>query len=151
MISRIEFLYKHYNIEKRIQEKVKLNNKKIKYIIKQKEKGESSKKLAIIYGVTVRYINKIYFNYLEYGKDELYKTGRKTKSIESNTERLVINIRNNYPLSGPLPIEKYLKNKGITISHNIIYRILLKYNMVNEDINKKNQRKYLKYEREHSK
>ena len=69
MISRIEFLYKHYDIEKRIQEKVKLNNKKIKYIIKQKEKGESSKKLAIIYGVTVRYINKIYFNYLEYGKN----------------------------------------------------------------------------------
>ena len=32
MISRIEFLYKHYDIEKRIQEKVKLNNKKIKHI-----------------------------------------------------------------------------------------------------------------------
>ena len=61
------------------EEKVKLNNKKIKYIIKQKEKGESSKKLAIIYGVTVGYINKIYFSYLEYGKDELYKTGRKNK------------------------------------------------------------------------
>ncbi len=35
------------------------------------------------------------------------------------------------------------------ISHNIIYRILLKYNMVNEDINKKNKRKYVKYEVEH--
>ena len=129
---------------------MKLNNKKIKYIIKQKEKGESSKKLALIYGVTVRYINKIYYNYLEYGKDGLYRTGRKPKSIDSNTEELVINIRDNYPLAGPLPIEKYLKNKGIEISHNIIYRILLKYNMVNEDINKKNQRKYLKYERKHS-
>ncbi|KJE48577.1 hypothetical protein TZ01_07915 [Acidiplasma sp. MBA-1] len=38
IISRIEFLYKHYNIEKRIKEKVKLNNKKLKYIIKQKKK-----------------------------------------------------------------------------------------------------------------
>ncbi len=47
MISRIEFLYKHYNIEKRIKEKVKLNNKKIKYIIKQKEKGE---------GTSIKYI-----------------------------------------------------------------------------------------------
>jgi len=52
---------------------MKVNNKKIKYIIKQKEKGESLNKLAIIYNVTVRYINKIYYNYLEYGKDELYK------------------------------------------------------------------------------
>lgn len=47
IISRIEFLYKHYNIEKRIKEKVKLNNKKLKYIIKQKEKGESSTKLYL--------------------------------------------------------------------------------------------------------
>ena len=38
MISRIEFLYKHYNINKRIKEKMKLNNKKIKYIINQKNK-----------------------------------------------------------------------------------------------------------------
>ena len=74
---------------------MKLNNKKIKYIIKQKEKGESSKKLAIIYGVTVRYINKIYFNYLEYGKDELYRTGRKKKDIDTNTEELV-NFRSHH-------------------------------------------------------
>ena len=26
MISRIEFLYKHYNIEKRVKDKVKLND-----------------------------------------------------------------------------------------------------------------------------
>ncbi len=45
-------MYKDYNIEKRVKEKVKLNNKKIKYVIK--EKGESSKKLTIIYRVTVR-------------------------------------------------------------------------------------------------
>ncbi len=65
IVSRIEFLYKHYNIEKRIKEKVKLSNKKIKYIIKQKENVEPSKRLAFIYVVTVRYINKIYYNYLK--------------------------------------------------------------------------------------
>ena len=39
---------------------------------------------------------------------------------------------------------------GIKVSHNIIYRVLLKYNMVDENHNKKNQRKYVKYERDHS-
>ncbi len=60
---------------------MKLNNKQLKYIIKQKEKGESSSRLAFIYKVSVRYINKIYYNYLEYGKTTLYKTGRKPKII----------------------------------------------------------------------
>ncbi len=99
MISRIEFLYKDYNIEKRIKEKVKLNNKKIKYIIKQKEKGISSRELAFIYGVTVRYINKIYYNYSKYGEAPLNKTGRKIKYIDNNTEELIIDIRNNHPAS----------------------------------------------------
>ena len=63
IISRIEFLYKHYNIEKRIKEKVKLNNKKLKYIIKQKEKGESSTKLYLFtmfqQGISIKYITII--------------------------------------------------------------------------------------------
>ena len=79
---------------------MKLNNKKLKYIIKQKENGESSTKLAFIYNVSVRYINKIYYNYLKYGKDTLYKTGRKTKIIDKYIENLIIKIRNDYPLSG---------------------------------------------------
>ncbi len=128
---------------------MKLNNKKIKYIINQKNKGESSSKLAKIYNVSTRYINKIYYNYNTLGKDTLYRTGRKEKDI-IEYEDIIINIRNNNPLSGPLSIEKYLLNKGIKISHNIIYKVLLKKNMVNEDINKKNQRKYIKYERKHS-
>ena len=57
--------------------KVKLNNKKLEYIINQKKKGISSAELASIYRVSTRYIKKIYYNYINYGKTELYKTGRK--------------------------------------------------------------------------
>ena len=49
-----------------------------------------------------------------------------------------------------MAIENYLMESGINVSHNIIYRVLLKYNMVYENHNKKNQKKYVKYEREHS-
>ena len=110
--------------------KVKLNNKKLKYIINQKKKGISSAELAAIYRVSTRYINKIYYNYINYNKTELYKTGRKTKVIDEYTEELIIDARNNHPLSGPMAIENYLMESGIKVSHNIIYRILLKYDMV---------------------
>ena len=151
MLSRIEFLFKdHLNIDRNSKPRVKLNNKKLKYIINQKKKGISSAELAAIYRVSTRYINKIYYNYINYGKTELYKTGRKKKIIDQEIEELIIGIRNDYLLSGHMAIENYIKESGIKVSHNIIYRVLLKYNMVDENHNKKKQRKYVKYEREHS-
>ena len=138
MLSRIEFLFKdHLNIDRNSKPRVKLNNKKLKYIINQKKKGVSSAELAAIYRVSTRYINKIYYNYINCNKTELYKPGRKIKVIDEYTEKLIIGIRNDYPLSGPMAIENYLMESGIKISHNIIYRVLLKYNMVDENHNKK--------------
>ena len=90
-------------------------------------------------------------------KEQFLEGGRKglegkdpDKAIDEYTEELIIGIRNDYPLSGPMAIENYLMESGIKVSHNIIYRVLLKYNMVDENHNKKKQRKYVKYEREHS-
>ena len=81
MLSRIEFLFKdHLNIDRNAQPRVKLNNKKLKYIINQKKKGRASAELAAIYRVSTRYINKIYYNYINYSKIELYKTGRREKA-----------------------------------------------------------------------
>ena len=43
MLSRIEFLFKdHLNIDRNSKPRVKLNNKKLKYIINQKKKGRAS-------------------------------------------------------------------------------------------------------------
>ena len=82
MLSRIEFLFKdHLNIDRNAQPRVKLNDKKLKYIINQKKKGRASAELAAIYRVSTMYINKIYYNYINYGKTELYKAGRKEKAI----------------------------------------------------------------------
>ncbi len=49
------------------------------------------------------YINKTYYNYLEYGKYTLYKIGRKKKNMYNNIKKLIISIRNNYPLYRKLP------------------------------------------------
>ena len=114
MLSRIEFLFKdHLNIDRNAQPRVKLNNKKLKYIINQKKKGVSSAELAAIYRVSTRYINKIYYNYINCNKTELYKAGRKEKVIDQGIEELIIGIRNDYPLSGPMAFQEYLNSNGI--------------------------------------
>ena len=59
-------------------------------------------------------------------------------------------IYKKYKENGPERIGKYLKKINIIISKNSIYKILLSLNMVNEDKNKKKQRKYVKYERSNS-
>ena len=92
---------------------MKLNDKKLKYIINQKKKGIPSAELVAIYSVSTNYINKIYYNYTNCNKTELYKRVRKTKAIDEYPEELIIGIRNDYPLSGPMAFQEYLNSNGI--------------------------------------
>ncbi len=74
-------LYKDYNIEKRVKEKVKLNNRKIKYIIKGKQKKiiyRNSKEIKI----TIMYVNYIYKNYKD--KREYTISRSRTNEINKN-------------------------------------------------------------------
>ena len=94
MLSRIEFLFKeHLNKDRNPKPKVKLNNKKLKYIINQKKKRTSSAELAAIYRVSTRYINKIYYNYINYSKTGLQSPGRKTKVIDEGCVQYLNAIR----------------------------------------------------------
>jgi hypothetical protein len=60
--------------------------------------------------MVLRYINKIYYNYLKCGKNTLYITGRKKKNMNNNMDSVIINIRNSKPLSGPIAINILLIN-----------------------------------------
>ena len=82
--------------------------------------------------------------------EELYKKGGKKKIIDRDTEMLIIGINDTHPLLGLMAIENYFIDSGIKVSHNIIYRVLLKYGMVDQSKNTKKQRKYVKYERKYS-
>jgi DNA-binding CsgD family transcriptional regulator len=55
----------------------KLTEKKIKWIIKQKENRMSSSKIARIMNITPRYVNMIYRKYRLEGKVELKNTERR--------------------------------------------------------------------------
>ncbi len=51
--------------------------------------------------------------------------------------------------SGP-PGEKDRELVGIHIPHNTIYRILLRNDLIEENMKKKRQRKWVRFEREHA-
>ncbi len=128
---------------------MKLTDKKIKYIIREKIKRRSSTEIAKEMKISTRYVNYIYKKYKENG-EYIINNKRKPKIITDNEIDIVKNIKIKYPLSGPERIRKYLKKINIIISKNTIYKILLSLNTVNEDKNKKKQRKYVKYERSNS-
>ena len=129
---------------------VKLTQKKINWIIKQKENRMSSSEIARIMNITPRYVNMIYRKYRLEGKVELRNAGRRKDQISEEMKMLVYNMRKEHPGSGALTIEKNLRERGIKISHNKIHRILKEGGMVMENMNKKKQRKWVRWEREHS-
>jgi DNA-binding CsgD family transcriptional regulator len=60
---------------------VKLTQKKINWIIKQKENRMSSSEIARIMSITPRYLNMIYRKYRLEGKVEIKNAGKKKDQI----------------------------------------------------------------------
>jgi len=61
----------------------KLNDKKIAWIIKAKQKGYRSSEIAFIQNVTARRVNQIYLHYKMTGsKPVLKQSGRPTEPLE---------------------------------------------------------------------
>jgi transposase InsO family protein/DNA-binding CsgD family transcriptional regulator len=128
----------------------KLTQKKINWIIKQKENRVSSSEIARIMNITPRYVNMIYRKFRLEGNVELKNPGRKKDPISEEMKTMVYETRKEHPGSGALSIEKNLKERGVKISHNKIHEILKEGGMVMENMNKKKQRKWVRWEREHS-
>jgi len=129
----------------------KLTNKKIRWIVRQLNKGTPVKEIAAVMRVTPRRIYQLKKQYEETGNiPELKQPGRKPKQIDSDTERIVLEAYQKYKL-GPVPLEKLIeRDYGIHIPHNTIYKVLLKHGLVEESMNKKKRRKWVRFERIHS-
>ena len=81
---------------------------------------------------------------------ELKRSGRKPQPIDERTAELILETdRSNN--AGPAHLEKKIEETyGIHIPHNRIYRVLLNHGLVEINIKKRQQRKYVRYERAHS-
>ena len=130
----------------------KLNKKRIKEIIDKKKHGFSTKHIAAKLGICPRRVQQIFKYYLLNGVVlELNKHRRpKTELTEEDRlliERAVEESRLNSAVKIKLYISKYYHRK---LPYGKIHRYLISTGISSPDKKKQKQRKYCRYEREHS-
>jgi len=125
----------------------KLNYKKRIWIVKQRLKGVSPSTLALSQGVSNSTIRKLVRTYNEFGWDSLkdHKTGRPETVLNKNARILILDLRRRYGY-GACRIEQVLKQKGFSISHRQIEKLLVRCGLVDPNIKKQKPRKWVRYE-----
>lgn len=129
----------------------KLSERDIRGIIRQWKKGKPVRELAEYHSVTRQRIYQIISSYEKTGQYPYPKTpGRKAVEIPDEIENLILSYHDKYSV-GPCHLEKQIeKETKIHIPHNKIYRVLLNHGRVEICMKKRRQRKWVRYEREHS-
>ncbi len=125
----------------------KLTFEKRVWIVKQYLKETPTLKIALSQSVTPRTVQKLVKHYEEDGWDALkdHKTGRSEVVLNPKVQDMILELRKTYGY-GPLRIENDLKNKGFSISHRQIEKLLLRNGMVQPNVKKQKARKWVRYE-----
>lgn len=130
----------------------KLNKKKVRWIIREMEKGEiSAYRIAKIQKISQRYAWMLYRRYQETGEYPYPKRpGRKPRPITEQERKDVKDMKKEHPLSGACTLERLLRKVGKHIPHNRIHRILKEEGLAKDEPRKQKRRKWVRYERRHS-
>lgn len=133
----------------------KLNRRKIRWIVKHSEEGESVYYISKVQGISRRHARRIIKRYsgskfYKVGKEDRRSPGRSRKKIDEAERLMILNRFENEP-NCATRMEKILEiENGIHIPHNRIHRILAEAGKV-EFVDKKIRRKkWVRYERYHS-
>ena len=129
---------------------VKLKERKLKYVLNQKDK--KNKELAFLLGVKVRRLQQLKEKYKETGEiPKLIKTRRPKTYLTEEDKQLIDKALEESKLIGAVQIRlyiaKYYKKK---LPYGKIHNYLLKKGISQEDKEKQKQRIYKRYERDHS-
>jgi putative transposase len=129
----------------------KLNQQKIRWIIKEVDKEErSTYHIAKTMNITPQWTRELHRSFhtlhrYPYPK----KPGRKPKPIPEEEKRIVLEIRKQHPLNA-VTLEKILNEQEIHIGHNRIHRILKEEKLVKDEPHKQRRRSWVRYERRYS-
>lgn len=129
----------------------KLSQKNVNNIIQRYKRGENVSRLASSYGVSRQRIYQIITSYKEFGSPPaLRKPGRKQSPISKSEIDMILECYSESKLGAEL-LERYIENtRKIHIPHNRIHKVLINENLASESPKKKKQRKYCRYQRNHS-
>jgi putative transposase len=131
---------------------VKLNERKIRWIIQQKLGGRGTGELALIQRVSRRRVEQLWQAYRRTGVlPALKKPGRPKKaSVSLRDAALILETYDRLKVNA-LTLETVLKhNLGLNLPHNSIHAILKENGRALPQPSKQRRRKWVRYEREHS-
>lgn len=125
----------------------KLTFEKRVWIVKQILKGQQQSRVALAQKVSDRTVREIMNNYRLMGLDGLkdHKTGRPELNLNPRIEIVILDLRKRFGY-GACRIEQLLKQKGFSISHRQIEKILLMNDLIVPNIKKQRPRKWVRYE-----
>ena len=125
----------------------KLTYAKRMWIVKQYQKGVSPTKIAMAQQINRRAVYQIINKFKEFGVDGLkdHKTGRPETQLNPNAEIIIFDLRRRFGYGACL-IERILKNKGFSISHRQIDKLLVRTGLVIPNVKKQKPRKWVRYE-----
>jgi len=130
---------------------VKLNGRKVRWLIQEKLKGRGSGELALIQKVTRRRVEQLWQAYrLTSTMPTLKKPGRPTKTRDLKEATAILEAYNQHQL-GAVNLENIIKVKhGVHIPHNRIHEVLRMNGKAAAQPNKQRRRSWVRYERMHS-
>jgi putative transposase len=131
---------------------VKLNERKIRWIIQQKLRGRGAGELALIQRVSHRRVEQIWQTYKQTGITPTLKTpGRhRGEPTRLRDAALVLKIYDELKVNA-LTLERVLNDTyGVKMPHNKIHTILKEAGRALPQLSKQKRRKWVRYEREHS-
>jgi putative transposase len=130
---------------------VKLNDRKVRWIVQEKRKGRGSGELALIQKVTRRRVEQLWQAYrLTGAMPTLKKPGRPKRNIDLKEATIVLETYQERQL-GAVNLENIINTKlGVHIPHNRIHEILRMNQKATPQPSKQRRRTWVRYERQHS-
>jgi putative transposase len=131
---------------------VKLNERKIRWIIQEKMRGRGAGELALIQRVSRRRVEQLWQAYRRTGVlPALKKPGRPRKaSISLRDASLILEAYDRLKVNA-LTLERVLKqDHGLSLPHNRIHMVLKEAGRALPQPSKQIRRKWVRYERTHS-
>ena len=131
---------------------MKLTKKKIRWIIRQKEKKESSGIIAKIQHITRRRVNQLWKQYRSTGEIPIIgeAMGRPKKPVTAEESTMIDESYQRFRYGARMLETLIRKAYTLTISHNRIHKYLMDRGLARAESSKRKQRKWVRYERKHS-
>ena len=124
---------------------------KVRYIMRQKDLGRSTREIALEVKVCGRWVQKLYARYLETGTvPELGRPGRPKRVVTEQMRSAVSGCLAKYRM-GAVAMERIIRDvHGIHIPHNTIHLIMKDLGVAARQPRKSKRRKWVRYERTYS-